>query len=479
MVKRSFTFLFIFIALAVSAQKDDSYKEWMIREILKRKDFTGNIYSHTMTGLGQFYWPKDLSKIGHDYPENGDHLFKTNEGIFTAIEGTGRIYKIELDPKNKSGINFIRIDSTFYSGYNIGASVFYNNDTLYSLGGYGLWNFSWQLRYYRQNSNGWEVLPINRMLRHQYHPYFSFLDEGNRFIYCIYDDFFNEGLKSSNQKALNNKYPKDTIYFERLSLDTKNWERLGILDKDALKLINSTSFIGDTPFGKLMSASERYESKCYLVNYQQNKLFEIRDKKLGGQLRDAAYAGNVNSIPADRRLIYFYNDSIHYLNSLKEKFSFKLTLEDFKETSLKIWHPVPEKTVVTSEMMSKIFLGSGVLTFLAGIWFFYRSEKKENGSNGLLFTRQENEVLKSFAKSPEMVIMPDDIDQIIGTEGRSMEAMKKRRSMIIRSINGKFSDQFDSEDELIQTERLESDRRMVHYLVDPKNYTKVQKYIIP
>jgi len=74
--------------------------------------------------------------------------------------------------------------------------------------------------------------------------------------------------------------------------------------------------------------------------------------------------------------------------------------------------------------------------------------------------------------------MPDDVDEIIGTESRSMEAMKKRRSMIIRSINGKFSDHFDNEDELIRTERLESDRRMVKYVVDPQNYSKVQKLII-
>lgn len=478
MLNKGLSLLFLFFGLTVYSQNDESYKAWMIREILKRKDFTGNIHSHTMAGLSHFYWPEDLSMISHAMNDNGDHLFKTKDGIFTAIEGTGRVYQIKPDPGSKSGLTYIRIDSTFYSGYNIGASVFYNNDTLYSLGGYGLFNFTWHLRYYRTNSHGWEVLPINRMLKNQYHSSHTFLDEANRFLYSFYDDFFNEGLKSSNQKALNNKVPKDTTYLERLNLKTKNWERLGMMENEVMKLINHTTFIGNTPWGKIMSASERYESKCYLLNYQQNRLYEVKNKKLGSELRDAALAGIVNSIPSERRLIYFHNDSIHYLNAHKEAYSFKLTLDDFKETSLKIWHPIPEKITMTSAMLNKIFLGSGLLTFLAGLWLFIRAGKKENGSNGSLFTRQETEVLKCFNKNSDIKIMPDDIDQIIGTDGRSIEAMKKRRSMIIRSINGKFSDYFDSEDDLIQTERLESDRRMVKYAIDSKNYSKIQKYLI-
>jgi len=477
MVRASILILILFSS-AFSRAQNNSYKSWMIKEILKRKDFVGNIHSHTMAGLDHFYWPGELNKITHALNDNGDHLFKTKDGIFTVIEGTGRIYQIKPDDNSKSGLSFIRIDSTYYSGYNIGASVFYNNDTLYSVGGYGLWNFSWHLRYFRASSHGWEVLPVNRMLRHQHHSSYVFLDEINRNFYSFFDEFFNEGLKSSNQKVLNNKYPKDTIYLERLNLNSKNWERLGIMDKDALKLINSTTFIGNIPWGKVMSASDRYENKCYLINYHQNRIFELKDRKLGSHLRDAAHSGIVNSIPSERRLIYYHDDSIHYMNSNKEAFAFKLTIDDFKETPMKIWQPLPEKVFEITNPGSKIFFGLGVITFMTGLWFYFRSSKKENGLNGNLFTKQEAEVLKCFTKNPEMAIMPDDVDEIIGTEGRSMEAMKKRRSMIIRSINGKFSDHFDNEDELIRTERLESDRRMVKYVVDPQNYSKVQKLII-
>ena len=476
MVKVFFAAFILFYSVASFGQKD-SYKPWMVKEILKDSAFTGSIYSETISGLPRFYWPVDLQLVSQDNFVDGDHLFKTKEGLFTALEGTGRVYQIVPDQSSRSGLNFIRMDSTIHFGYNIGASVFFNQDTLYSLGGYGLWNFTWHLRYFRPTRRGWEVLPLNRQMTHINNPRFNFLDSEERQFYLVIEEFFNEGLKSSNTKIGEFRNSRDTMLIASLDLETKNWTTVGALNPEAKKAILNTSFIGRTPWGNLMSAGDRFGNYCYLINFRENRIYELKNKKFGSQIRDAAQSGEISSVPAERRLSYFWNDSIRYLNSNQEKFTFKLSLDDFNETPITIWTPLPDRSTPLKDLSNKIFLGLGSATLLAGLWLFYRAGKKQSGSNGDLFTKQELEVLQRFATSPEMVIKPDDLDQVLGTEGRTLEALKKRRSMLIRSINTKYSEHFDDDDDLIRTERLEMDRRMVHYVVDGKHHPKIQKIL--
>jgi len=116
---------------------------------------------------------------------------------------------------------------------------------------------------------------------------------------------------------------------------------------------------------------------------------------------------------------------------------------------------------------------------MVGLGFFYASrriiaepEKNED------FDKHEIKSLQAIALTQDFTVKPDDIDQLFD-EGvsRSTEALKKRRSMLIRSINKKYSEQFDDEDDLIRTERLESDRRMVQYVMDAKKYARISKII--
>jgi hypothetical protein len=471
------TIIILFVASALWGQ-DEGYKNWMIREILKDAAFVGNIYSETSNGLKRFYWPDDVPIPSQDNPSDGDHLFKSDIGIFTALEGTGRIYKIEADTKNKNKLSFIRQDSTSIIGYNHGAVVFFDQDTLYSLGGYGIWNLSYILRYFRQSTYGWEVLPVNLPIKQLYIPSKSFYDKSTRCYFNLDFDFFTEGLKSG-KKLRSGKIKQDSIYVRRLNISTKNWDTPGVVNPEALQIMETTTMVGASPWGNMLSAGDRFNNSFYLINYSTNRILEIKDKKVGAAIRDAWLSGvNPGNFP-ERIISYFHNDSLKILNSNKQKFTFRLVYDDFVETPHTIWIPGQTNSILSIAALKQFFPCVGLISFFAGLGFFFYSRKiMQQPEKNEDFDRQEIRLIHSISTKAGFIAKPDEIDQLLDENvGRSLEALKKRRSILIRSINKKYSDQYDDDEDLIRTERLDSDRRMVQYIMDPKKYARISRSI--
>lgn len=471
----------LILTLLISGQlfsQNEPYKVWMAREILKDSTFTGNIYTETLAGTTRFHWPSDLPLISVDNPTDGDHLFKTREGLYTALEATGRVYKIELDPATRSKLKFIRQDSTVYLGYNFGARVFFNRDTLYSLGGYGLWNFTWHLRYFRPKTHGWEVIPVNEPLTMIHHPGWNYLDRNKNALYIVEEKYFNEGIKSDFRNSDEPYQQTGPRPVYRLDLNSKDWKRQGMLNPELPKLFKHYGFIAETPWGNLQCGGDRVKNKCYLVNYSENKFYELRDKNLSSQIRDAALAGKNNSNPPERRLTYFHNDTLRFLNSDNQKYLFKITRDDFYPTPQAIWDPDTIQSGFLIFIRNNLTLIIGLASLLTGLFFFMRSQQKISETRDQEnFDKQELQILRTMAGRPEMAIKPDELDELLGVEGRTQEALKKRRSILVRSINSKFAEMFEEEDELIRTERLESDRRMVRYTLNQKKLTKISKIL--
>jgi len=98
------------------------------------------------------------------YKDKKDALkfYKLKDHLYLKIEGTGKIY--EYKNISKDSLFFGRIDSTVYQGYNFNDYSFIKNDTLFSYGGYGLWNINGQLRYFSKSKKGWELKPLEKWI---------------------------------------------------------------------------------------------------------------------------------------------------------------------------------------------------------------------------------------------------------------------------------------------------------------------------
>ena len=84
---------------------------------------------------------------------NNFFFYDNGNRIRITIQGTGQVY--EYSPLKKE---LIRIDKTFHSGFNFGSNLFIRNNTLYSIGGEGFWNYSPTITYFDEKIKEWEIL---------------------------------------------------------------------------------------------------------------------------------------------------------------------------------------------------------------------------------------------------------------------------------------------------------------------------------
>ena len=99
----------------------------IIKKLLSEKGSV-QIYSLIETQWGTF---EDLP---YNFNNSAHFLLKTPSGLFLNIEGTGRLYRIK---QKGNFIDFERIDSTYFSGYNFRSLLFNIGDSIYSFGGEG------------------------------------------------------------------------------------------------------------------------------------------------------------------------------------------------------------------------------------------------------------------------------------------------------------------------------------------------------
>jgi len=87
-------------------------------------------------------------------PNHADYFYLSNDLIRFAIQGTGLVFDFNL-----TNAQLTRADRTIHSGYNFGASRFYRNKVLYSIGGEGFWSYNRQITFFDDKmSKEWEIL---------------------------------------------------------------------------------------------------------------------------------------------------------------------------------------------------------------------------------------------------------------------------------------------------------------------------------
>ena len=86
-------------------------------------------------------------------------LLYTDKGLFLLIDATGQIFK--ATNWDDAEIEFKRIDSTSYFGFNAESLKIMRKDTIFSFGGYGFWRFNVYLSFFDFKRYEWEISLLN------------------------------------------------------------------------------------------------------------------------------------------------------------------------------------------------------------------------------------------------------------------------------------------------------------------------------
>lgn len=152
--------LFLSLIVLPAAYGAGKYFTWFdgVSKTRVRLDVTtGQVFKEVTVGnwqsQDQIQLPLDLVKVLPPSLSN-HYFFRENfNKIILTVDGTGQVYELDLGSKQLT-----RVDRTFYSGYNFGATLFERNGIIYSVGGVGFWAYSQAITYFDQKSAEWQAI---------------------------------------------------------------------------------------------------------------------------------------------------------------------------------------------------------------------------------------------------------------------------------------------------------------------------------
>jgi hypothetical protein len=465
-------FPFVFLSVSPASAQQDKLN-FILKDLVD--DSTGNyeivIYNPTQEPI-ELFWPDDLElPVNTDNLTFKDNLVRDHTGLYMVIDGTGRVYQVT---SRENEIEFTRMDPTRYVGYNFGAHVFISKDTLYSLGGYGFWRVNGQLRYFNKSISSWEIVPLNEAIPVNPGGYPGlWLNPQTQSLYYLERYISQDELKDDAKHALSNSlYEQSRCLL--LDLNTRNWKVLGTITHD-VQLANKTSMpsrLASLPWGEMIAGGSYIKPVYYLYHYEENRIY-ILDKNKSQQIK------NIIEDPARRKRSYCYyrNNDLVLVNTNMEKLVLPLSFTDFQPTQQTIYEPLEETPAwmaMNTLSLAVLILGISLSAFAGYVYF-----KKRNlpidvpARQNPQFEKTELELILAMCAKPEFAMLTDEVNFLLGTSKKSVEVQKKHRSDVIKSINEKYTAITGDAEKLITQERLETDRRLMRYVIHPDKYSKL------
>jgi hypothetical protein len=467
---------FLFLILFSSASSAQDVKVPAIIKRLNQESRPVNVFSYK---LNKFITTDDLPE---SFINAGQEITKSNKGIFLNQLGTGRIYQLLTRDK---GLQWQRIDSTVFYGYNFGSLFFSMDSTLYSYAGQGFFQHNGNLRYFNKESNEWDARELSTTILwvSQSGLFYGF-DTTKKLLYI-------ETLPLKQDQALKNRLePEIEHSFWKLDIRSGDWTKLGKLNKE--KLVS----LAETPFGTLYNFYQ-------IADLKNNKLYKL-SPELSNRIRNKLGSSTKSQ---DLALSYCI-DSTLYLGDLEDfidsvVISKKELIDtgDVFYTPIQKEFPIKEREVliglivvlgaITSFLVYKISkkAGSQPPVFITGInQSNVIPEEKNDKENQVVFRsgklldllNEREKTLLSFIYEhslDERLTTIEEINRVIGASQRNAEVQKRLRSDLIGTINDKLEIVSESKHNVIDKQRSEFDKRSFEYFIRPEHMQLVEKVL--
>ena len=459
------TCIFLF-NLSVSGQSDISK---LYKQLNKLNKPTQVQFLHSGVALEQ-------QSGGLDRLNSSNNVFFKGKDLWVGINGTGKVYQID------SSLTITRLDKTEHSGSNFGSADFMLNDTLFSIGGYGYWNTNGAIRYFNQKTDEWDIFKANVNI-----PFAnginakSYFDPVEQKFHLVYSKYSPEYISSNVEKTL-------FCYYQCLDLKTKKWlEEPLVIHSKLANAFGDLTFIQTLQDGIIVNS--KYFTSTLFFKFRNNKVYKLKDSKYTEliQLKNKA-----------KNLVLLNTDSAFYLYDLVNDTlnQFSIAQSDLTELPFPLY--VSNQTY-EFKWMDILFITLIVLSVVFGMLFYtyykkykkskqlerndrvytMESDKKTINDFILNLTEIERQLLELLVRNNwnNMNTSVNQINKILGTEKKDVKIQNNIRGEIINQINNKFLIYSSINDQLIDRQRVEFDKRYVEYFINEKLLLKFPKKI--
>ncbi len=391
------------------------------------------------------------------------YLIRDQKGFYILIGGTGQVYKAIARKNNQIG--FMRMDSTFYSGYNFGAIDFSYKDTLFSFGGYGFWRTNGQLRYYDESTE-WNITGINKEYPVVYCT-FNYLPAVSKLFYI---------RRPTLNQATSDKFNDYQVI--ELNINARKNTPLGKMHISWISANLGTHLFINVPSlnGTLVDLNDG----LVLVNFSGNTVYSAISTKLHNEIFRLSDRPVKNTFEFENK-IYFnlYPDTNLY--------SVPVSIHDFAKEPTQLYEPLTSN----SWWMHLVIL-AGIIVIIACLIVYSiikrkavkrtvanngEANLKPAGTNGPAFDPIETQLINTIIEKSRngAGLSVEEINSVLGLSKKTPEIQKKTRSEKINRINHKFKARFSTGDNLIESERHEEDKRFFKYTIKHGNMERYQK----
>ena len=452
-----------------------------VMETIKNNPPNGMMhYKFDSDSLGDFRYPVMMGTARHHY------LFHKGD-IVVQLDGTGKLLK----PDSIGGLR--RMDSTLYEGYNFGAFNFVYKDTIFSLGGYGFWQFNGQLRYFSEANNSWSAIKTNTLVPvRQWYNAQVYFDVAEEKIYTVYgiphEEWVMEAVAFDEQ-----------LYVQCLDLKTKFWwDKPKIADREVIK-------------GSGWAAMAMFNAPQGLIAFvlKEVKLFDFRNNRLGHINISKARVLSDNWYQSEHLIMHSSGNKLFFINPAKRR----IDSVQFSEADIQ-WTDTPlyadAKDFPISE--SKAIVLSMVL--MAGISGFIFWKRRRDLQRRGLPTVEVLEHHPQIVEAPTEQLVPENrdmisarpvpftdtlttvekgllelilknsaagkmtsvlqVNEVLGIAKKDVKSQNNIRASTLQMINHKFTAYSGLHDELIMKQRTAFDKRFFEYYIHAKYIHKVK-----
>ena len=401
-------------------------------------------------------------KEGEEQTETQE-IIPGKNGIMVLLSGNSKVYQY-----NQTTGYLEKIDQTRYHGHNFGASNILYNDTIYSLGGYGFWQMNGGVRYYNKNSKEWDIIKAGKLV-----PFanginsISFFDAKEAKLYVLYHYYNSEYLNPGPTK-----YPLELAIFD---FKTKTWQENQLIVSEGIALdIKDISVVQKLSNGLLINT--KTHERSILLNFAENLVYKL-NSTVTTELIQLKNKHQNNLIYTKGQTLFLYDRAMDSL------FSYQFKPSYFEKTNLAIY------TIASGSSNKNTYyiVGLGVLVLIIVIIIVINrirqtSRKKTHSTE--IIKREIKDFIVSLDEIEKIVVKQilenarenqntttNQLNKLLGTEKKEFKIQNNIRSEVIMNINKKFKLFSNINDDLIERERAELDKRFMEYNIN-KLYLK-------
>jgi hypothetical protein len=385
-------------------------------------------------------------KVEDILPNYEVNLFPKGKNRILTVPGTGQVY--ELDLNNSL---FRRIDKTFYRGYNFKALQFIQNDTLFSLGGTGFWQYHNVLSFFDPATSEWQVMYPKGNKPEGIYLNSSGISEGK--VFAI------EKLRD-----LDNKDPERKAQIFEFDIKSKKWSKFGELNISLLSEndINTPEFQWSSNHLFFLHAKEPI-----FADVLTNKVYKYNESR--------------RSILTNKGKIYISNGWVYTFVNEHNKFKLdSIPYAELQRNSILLGtlYSKSTKTFTSNEiyifgLVFILIIGSTIIL----IRLLKSKGEKSDKSRPEIPKYFDKLLLEYKSKGPDHLITTEELSRIIECDSMAFDTQRQYRSKFISSFNTYAFDIFGVADAIFRINH-DSDKRFIHYGIKKELFVQIDNILL-